>query len=240
MAESKKPSKGSKSKKSKDQGKKVLILLSGGPDSATLAKLAENELKETGGTLSAIFLKTGHPKDKQELEAANRVANQVGARLEVIDISDTIAALGGKVPTIHSEASIMRFGNSLVMSVAMAYAFEAGHDEVLIALHKDDAEESLEYTQGYMDIIQSLADYAYDNAPTIRVPFLDKNKVEVFQLGKRLNVDYTVTWSCIRGEKMHCGTCGACRARRRAFNLVGITDQTEYEVEPLALDSVAG
>ncbi|MDO6532997.1 7-cyano-7-deazaguanine synthase [Alteromonas stellipolaris] len=234
------PKKGTKSKKTKDQGKKVLILLSGGPDSATLAKMAEQELKETGGTLSALFLKTGHPKDKKELEAANRVANIVGARLEVVDISDAIRALGGKLPTIHSEASIMRFGNSIVMSLAMAYAFEAGHDELMIGLHKDDALESLEYTRPYMDRIQDLADYAYEDSPKIKTPFLDIDKVGVFTLGKKIGVDYSVTWSCIRGEEKHCGTCGACRARRRAFNLVGIEDKTDYAVEPVALDSVAG
>ena len=217
---------------------KVLILISGGPDSATLAKLAEKEFKETGAKLSGLYLKTGHPKDDQEIEAANRVARSIGARLEVVDISAAIRALGGKVPTIHSETAIMKFGNALVMSIAVAYSFEAGFNRVMIGLHRDDAEESREYTRPYMDRIQELAAFAYDDSPVIDTPFLDKDKVGVFLVGKALGVDYSVTWSCIQGEETHCGTCGACRARRRAFVLAGMDDPTEYVTEPVATESV--
>lgn len=177
--------------------------------------------------------------DDRELEAANRVAHNVGARLEVIDISDTIKALGGKGPLIHSEASILKFGNCYVLSIAIAYALESGYTSIAVALHGDDAAESLEYTRAYMDRIEALAQFAYPKlAPKILTPFLTMNKIEVFQLGKKLGLDFSLTWSCIRGEKIHCGLCGACRARRRAFNMAGITDPTIYENQPQALESV--
>jgi len=218
----------------------VLLLVSGGPDSATLAKLAEKEYKEKGTTLNAIYLKTGHPSDDAEIEAANRVAEQLGARLEIIDVSDTVKALGNMKLMIHSEASIMKFGNAIVMSIAMAYCFQANYDAILVGLHKDDADENLEYTRPYMDQIESLASFAYPKSPKILTPFLDMTKVEVFKLGKQLGVDYSITWSCIRGEVQHCGICGACRARNRAFTLAGIEDPTAYESKPVALESVIG
>lgn len=219
--------------------KKVLLLISGGPDSATLAKLAEQELKQTGGQLNALYLRTGHPQDDAEIEAANRVASLYGARLEIIDISDTVKALGFDRPMIHSEASIMRFGNAYVLSISMALAFKSSIDEIWVGLHADDARESREYTRNYIDKLEEMAALAYSSYPRIKTPFLNMTKADVFKLGKDIGVDYSVTWSCIRGITVHCGNCGACRSRRRAFNLASITDQTIYEVEPMALDSVA-
>lgn len=218
---------------------KALVLLSGGPDSATLIGHAQKKYASSGASLTSLYLRTGHGKDDRELEAASAVSSSVGARLDVVDLAPVVKALGGKLPTIHSEASIMRFGNALVLSVAVAYAFEAGHEVVMIGLHKDDAAESKEYTREYIDRVQALAAFAYPKiAPAIETPFLEMNKVEVFRLGKTIGVDYSLTWSCIRGEELHCGVCGACRARRRAFNLNGMNDPTRYEVEPAGLGSV--
>lgn len=222
-----------------DNNRKVLLLVSGGPDSATLAKLAEQELKTTGGHIAAIYLKTGHPQDEAEIEAANRVASLYNIQLEIIDITSTVRALGADRPMIHSEASIMRFGNAYVLSITMAYAFKAGYDEIWIGLHADDAKESREYTRPYIDHLEEMAQFAYGHGPSIKTPFLQMSKIDVFKLGKELGVDYGMTWSCIRGEKNHCGVCGACRSRRRAFNHAGIVDPTTYDIEPFATDSVA-
>jgi 7-cyano-7-deazaguanine synthase len=62
-------------------------------------------------------------------------------------------------------------------------------------------------------------------------------KPDVFKKGKELGVDYASTWSCIRGSSKHCGECGACRSRRRAFLMAGLSDPTDYAREPLALET---
>jgi len=217
----------------------TLVLVSGGPDSATLAKKVKLEHKEVGGTIHALYLRTGHLSDEKEIEAANHIVSEIGGKLEIIDIKDLVVALGSDRILIHSEASIMRFGNAIALSIAIAYAFKIHANRVMIALHKDDADESAEYTQDFLDTIERLAAIGHGNSPKVEAPFLSMRKYEVFQLGVELGVDYSVTWSCIRRGKKHCGLCGACRSRRRAFNVIGIDDPTEYEIEPVALESVA-
>ena len=219
--------------------KKILLLLSGGPDSSTLAKMAERERKETGGTINAIYLRTGHAADAQEIESANKVMARVGGKLEIIDVSDMVAALGGKTLMVHSEAAILPFGNAIVLSLAIAYALQFKADSVLVGLHKDDADENEEYTRWFIDQIVNLATSVHGRIPSIRTPFIEMTKSEVFRLGAELDVDYSVTWSCIRSGTIHCGQCGACRARRRAFVEAGADDPTEYDMEPIALDSVS-
>jgi len=218
-------------------GSKVLLMVSGGPDSATLAKVIR-ESEGSGTQIHGLYLRSGHPSDDKEIESANKILKGVGGKLEIIDISSTVTALGASRPMIHSEASIMPFGNVLVLSIASTFALRIGAKAIYIALHKDDADESYEYTEGYMSSIGDLFSSATARAAKIEAPFINIRKVEVFRKGHALKVDYSTTWSCIRGREKHCGDCGACRSRRRAFVQAGFPDPTDYEREPLAIDTV--
>lgn len=211
-----------------------LLLLSGGPDSATLAAWA----KKNGHTnLKALYLRCGHTTDKMELASADQVAASVDAQLEIIDTTQMVAALGGQRILIHSEASIMPFGNAIVLSMAVTYALRIKANSILIALHADDAAESNEYTREFIDSIEKLAQWTQGDI-RILTPFINMRKSEVFQLGYDLGVDYSKTWSCVRPGEIHCGYCGACRARAKAFDKIGKPDPTQYEQPVLALASV--
>lgn len=230
MAASKKP------KKSK-KASKVLLMISGGPDSATLAKVVAST---TGGAqIHGVYLRSGHPSDDKEIEAASKILEGVGGRLEIIDISKTVSALGGKRVMIHSEASLLPLGNALALSIASAYAVQIGAESLWLGLHRDDADENAEYTQEFLDRFNELVEVGQSVQTLVRAPFLGLRKHEVFARGLRLRVDYASTWSCIRAGDSHCGDCGACRARRRAFDLAGATDPTDYAMEPAALATAA-
>lgn len=219
--------------------KKTVLLISGGPDSATLAHYLHREKSTTQHNhyVNALYLRTGEHSDDREIEAANRIVSSLNWKLEIFDIKDLVKGLGGSRLLVHSEAAIMPFGNAIALSIATAYAFQLKADGILIALHKDDADENLEYTRPFFDHFEQLVAYAHEHGPMIQTPFINMTKSEVFQFGNGLGVDYSLTWSCIRRGVVHCGYCGACRSRRRAFNLANLTDSTEYETEPVALES---
>lgn len=56
-------------------------------------------------------------------------------------------------------------------------------------------------------------------------------KKDIAALGHSLGVPFEQTWSCYKGEELHCGTCPTCRSRREAFKLAGLVDPTEYAAE---------
>jgi 7-cyano-7-deazaguanine synthase len=140
---------------------------------------------------------------------------------------------------IHTEADLMPFGNAIALPIATTYAFRVDADAILIALHRDDAEASPEYGRGFIDQFERLAAHGHERRPRVETPFLDMPKSGVFSMGTNLEVDYAMTWSCIRSGETHCGHCGACRARRRAFLDIGADDPTIYQSEQMALDSLA-
>jgi 7-cyano-7-deazaguanine synthase len=213
---------------------KALALLSGGPDSATLLKWARGQADIN--ELHALYLKGGHATDAQEIECADFQAHSNAAKLEIIDISQLVAGLGGQRILVHSEATIMPFGNATVLSLSTTYALLIGADRVLIGLHKDDADESVEYTRAFIDHLQSLTQSVHPEISYV-TPFIEFRKAAVIAEGGRLGVDFAKTWSCIRPESVHCGYCGACRSRAAAFQAAQLTDPTVYTQKPIALTS---
>lgn len=210
---------------SQASGEKSVLLLSGGPDSATLVNWAkDNDYQD----IRALYLRAGHLTDSMELKCASKIARDKGATIEIIDVSQVVSGLGGQRILMHSGASIMAFGSAIVLSIAVSYATRVGARNVLIGLHADDAAQSSEYTQDFMDRFQNLVDQS-SRGVKLLTPFLGLSKPEVFALGTSLGVDFANTWSCIREGELHCGKCGACQARARALAGTGQTDDTVYE-----------
>ena len=49
------------------------------------------------------------------------------------------------------------------------------------------------------------------------------------RIGKELGVDYSLTWTCYKGQELACGKCGSCIERLEAFNKNNLIDPIKYE-----------
>jgi 7-cyano-7-deazaguanine synthase len=215
---------------------KVLLMLSGGPDSATLGGVVARE-PAAGNPPRAVYLRSGHPADAKEIEAAQQIASRIGSRLEIVDIPELLHALQGDRLMTPSENSMVPFGNAIALSLMMLCAIRAQAPAIYVGYQRDDAEENAGYARPAMDRLESLAAIDRDPAPKIIAPFLHMTKTEVFKLGAAMGVPYDLTWSCLRAGRLQCGRCIPCRARRRAFADAGLVDPTRYE-EPTASESI--
>jgi 7-cyano-7-deazaguanine synthase len=208
---------------------KALLMLSGGPDSATLASLVDRKLPD-GFKAHAIYLRSGHPADVREIEAAERIVSRIGgARLEIIDIADVLKALWSDRAPSQLRAAILPLGGGIALSVMMSCAIKYDAAAVYVGLHRDEVDEKAEYSRNSIERLEALAAAECGAAPKILTPFLAMTKAEVLKLGAALGVPYELTWSCMRAEEIHCGQCIPCRARRRAFAAAGLTDPTRYQ-----------
>ena len=176
----------------------VLLMLSGGPDSATLAGFVARELAARNPP-HAIYLRSGHPADKKEIEAAEQIAGRIGSRLEIVDIPELLHALQSDRLMTPSENSIVPFGNAIALSLMMLCAIRARADAHLCRLssRRRGRERRLRAaSHGSAGIVGRRSIVTL--APKIIAPFLNMTKTEVFKLGAAMGVPYDLTWSCLR------------------------------------------
>jgi 7-cyano-7-deazaguanine synthase len=72
---------------------------------------------------------------------------------------------------------------------------------------------------------------------SVRIPFRQLSKEEVIRMGRDLPLELTFSCICPK-NRLHCGGCGKCAERIKAFHAVGIEDRTTYQRLPAGLRHV--
>ena len=119
--------------------------------------------------------------------------------------------------------------NMVFLALATSYAIGLGAEAVSFGAHSGDhavyPDCRPEFVQA-MDRAIDLCDYS---KVFLDAPFLNLTKAEILHIGVKLGVDYSLTWSCYKGNELACGKCGTCDERLRAFREVGIEDPLKYK-----------
>ena len=218
--------------------RKVIVLLSGGMDSAVAFHQALKEY-DVVASLSADY---GSKHNHCELPMAAEQSRRVGVRHEVADLtlmntlfeSDLLDS-GGEIPDGHYEEESMKrtvvpFRNGILLSVAAGFAESVGASAVVIAAHSGDHAIYPDCREGFMrSMNEAIRSGTYAEVEVLR-PFIGMTKTEIAVRGTELGVDFSTTWSCYKGREKHCGTCGTCVERKEAFRDAGISDPTVYAI----------
>jgi 7-cyano-7-deazaguanine synthase len=113
-------------------------------------------------------------------------------------------------------------------------ASQGPHAGVYFGAHSEDA-HNWAYPDCTPEFIGSMANAIYIGTyhqVRLHTPIQWSSKADVVTLGEKLGVRWADTWSCYKGEELHCGTCPTCRARREAFVAAEVLDPTQYETSP--------
>ncbi|MHA2616621.1 MAG: 7-cyano-7-deazaguanine synthase, partial [bacterium JZ-2024 1] len=202
---------------------KILLMLSGGPDSTTLLA----DLLNQGHTVRAVVFNYGQNPATQEVVAARAIALLYGVPLDVFDLSGLGTLLRSVTEPPHMLMDTCRDPQAL-LGLAGFYAGAIGFDSVAYAANQRDVQDQ----PGYPNFFRAAQSMLNTLPPTqnisILTPFLNLTKAQVLQRGQSHGVDWTKTWSCWNDVPIHDGTCGGCLRRKEAFQQAGIPDPTQY------------
>jgi len=211
---------------------KCVVVLSGGPDSSTVAYWA----KDQGYEVLAMSCKYGQIATK-EIECATRVATELGISLRVIDLSSLKQIFSGvtslvdaKIPLTSSFSGpiIVPFRNAIFLSTAVAYAMAAGATRIFYGAQGSDARYYPDCRKEFYESFQSAARFGTRQDIVIEAPFSEVSKSALLRLGSQLGVPFGLTWSCYLNGQKHCGKCESCINRKKAFAEAGLDDPAEY------------
>ena len=124
--------------------------------------------------------------------------------------------------------------NCNAIMLSMAYGVAVARNAVLVAtaVHAGDhyvyPDCHPEFIEAFDKMQRVAVEEFGDEALHLYTLFINKTKAEIVEAGAKLKVPYIDTWSCYEDGELHCGLCRTCTERKESFELVGITEPTEY------------
>ena len=212
-----------------------LIVVSGGMDSITMLY----DYKDT--IALAVSFNYGSNHNSKEIECAAYHCSLLGIKHIVIPLSffaqyfkssllegdDAIPEGDYDETNIHS--TVVPFRNGIMLAIAAGIAESNELKRVLIANHGGDHTIYPDCRPEFIKAIDAATKAGTYNHVEVFAPYTNISKSDIARIGGRLGIDYSKTWSCYRGGKIHCGRCATCLERRAALKDAGIEDNTHYE-----------
>lgn len=211
---------------------KAVIILSGGPDSITVAYWA----KKQGYDVSAITFNYGQ-KAQIEIDKAKTIAEELKIQHLVIDLSNLSQIYQGvtslvdkdiRVSDDFTDPIIVPFRNGVFMAVTVAYADGVGAKNIFYGAHSSDEPFYPDCRREFYEAFQEAARLGTEKEIVIKSPYSDTKKSGLLKESVKLGVPLEKTWSCYLNGPIHCGRCESCRNRKKAFKEARLTDPTKY------------
>jgi len=223
------------------EGKRAVVLLSGGLDSATVLAIARSE----GYECHALSFSYGQ-RHAFELEAAKRVAAQLGAAQHRVASID-LRAFGGSaltaeiaVPKGRDEAAMAQgipityvpARNTIFLALALAWAEVLESSDIFIGVNALDYSGYPDCRPEFIEAFEKMANLATKAGAEgrqrlqVHTPLIAMTKAQIIEKGMALGVDYGLTSSCYdpSPEGKPCGQCDSCLLRQKGFRENGISD----------------
>lgn len=200
------------------QGRRALVLVSGGMDSAVALFLMKNKgFDVVALEFDNYTTKVGMARPISEGQNVGEICRRAGVPLyrssfPVATCSDSLA------PRLVSLAE----STMMYCTLAAAFAHVLNAQYLIVSYIKDDwfdeTDQALDRRPEHYDALNRLLQTEYgESTPRICAPLIYLSKREVARLGRRLGAPLEITWSCTRAHDVPCGTCGQCRLREQAL-----------------------
>lgn len=226
-------------------GRRAVVLLSGGLDSATTLAIA----RQDGFAVYAMSFAYGQ-RHVFELDCARRIAQAAGAAAHHIVQIDLRAfggsaltadidvpkgrnldQMGGDIPITYVPAR-----NTIFLSFALAWAETLESSDIYLGVNALDYSGYPDCRPEYIEAYERMANLATRAGVegrqrlNIHTPLIHLTKGQIIRRGLELGVDYSTTSTCYdpATDGKACGQCDACLLRLNGFAENGIPDPAPY------------
>lgn len=151
------------------------------------------------------------------------------------DIANKNALMNSEIDLPHEhythenqKVTVVPNRNMVMLSIAVAMAENLELKKVFYAPHANDKAVYPDCRPEFVHALSKATSLGTYNNVEVIAPFVEKTKADIVTIGNSLGLDFTKTWTCYKGEKLHCGKCATCQERIEAFQIANIKDPTGY------------
>lgn len=181
-------------KKSESSKAQVMVLLSGGIDSAALLYFH----RDRNTNVSCLFVDYGQAAARREQMAAQHIAEHYQSTFQKLLIQGAERKKSGL---------IMGRNGFLLMTALVEFGVESG--AIAIGIHRGT--EYADCSTSFVHIMQNIFDLYTNGTVQISAPFLKWTKPQVWQYAQKHYVPLKLTYSCENGDTQPCGKCRSCQ-----------------------------
>ena len=215
---------------------RAVLILSGGMDSTTLLY----DLVRQGYDVSAVTFDYSQ-RHKKEIGCARRTCEKLQVPHKIVDVSvlndlapSCLTRETWEVPEGHYAEDTMKQTvvpnrNMVFLSLAGAYAIGIGATHLFYAAHSGDHTIYPDCRPPFVSAMSTALHLCDWNDIVLHAPYLYMTKGDIVKLGLGLDVEYSDTWTCYKGDEISCGVCGSCTERLEAFREAGACDPLKYK-----------
>jgi len=200
-----------------------IILYSGGMDSTVLLHEFQREIK------LAVSFAYGSRHNSNEIECAAENCRSLEIEHEIIILplqkifksnsllNSNIDVPEGPYTEERLKSTVVPFRNGILLSLAIGLAEERKFNRVLIANHAGDHTIYPDCRPDFINHMSQAGKTGTFQQVEIFAPYTFLTKREIALKGQKMGVDFRATWSCYKGESVHCGKCSTCLERKEAL-----------------------
>jgi 7-cyano-7-deazaguanine synthase len=223
----------------------VCVLTSGGLDSGVLLA----ELAKEFADVQPVYVRCGLFWEAAERYWLQRFLKKLRTRAPHIHPLKTLSMdlreiygdhwslTGRNVPNYDSDDFEVYLPGRNIILLAKTAVFCVLSGIPTIATAPLNANPFPDGTPQFYQHIQNVLSEGMAAQLSVRIPFRQLGKAEVIRMGRDLPLELTFSCICPK-DRLHCGECGKCAERIKAFQTVGIPDRTAYYRSPQALRHV--
>ena len=191
--------------------KPIILLLSGGLDSVTLAY----DMKRQGCLVHALLFDYGQTHSR-ELQFAHYHVVRLNLKHTRVQLHKIQHLFKHSALTDGKGGNIVPNRNSVFVHIAAGIAVTGGAESVVIGCNKDDQGEFPDCTWDWLEAVNATLKVSKTPVEVV-APYIGLTKWQIVQRAKELGVDLESVWWCYAGGQKPCGKCAACKKMKGAM-----------------------
>lgn len=227
---------------------RVIILASGGLNSAVAASLAAQEFDP-----AMLHIRWGHRAEECEHGLFEQQANMLEARHRLVVDLPHFTTIGGNARVSRKrqieDVLALTEGESncyvpgllgTMVQTALAWAGTINAHRIYLGVSENlgppgprTAGVFPDYSRENMQLLQHMLTTCLPlRKIVLETPLLELKRSEIVKLGNRLKTPFELTWSCMSSGTKPCGGCLGCATRNRGFLDAGVPDPLHLTPPP--------